>query len=408
VLNASVFYPIGTMSDAKPGAIYMAAELMLRGANGLNSESFSAQLDSMGASIFGGASKRATSFGVEVPISSATKALSFLAGVVSAPTLNKTDFDQLKEEVIAQLQQENDNAGSVARKVSLREFLGANHPYAKPDSGTLAQVKALTYEDIKKASSIIRAVKPKVFVASGLPIASSKSLVDTALGGVKLGTVSAPTYPVPALPESNLRVVIVDRPKAVQSVINILFPALNNSTNEFRDLDAVRVVSGGSFTSRLNQNLREKRGYTYGAGSRLGSDPNIGWFTMQSSVRADVTGASLTEFLAEIARLEQGDITDKEASKAAEIIRTELVTSYSTLGDLVGGGIAAETSKITASKVDEILAYLKTLNSDKLNSASKKFLRKSDALIVIVGDKAEILKQIEGLGLPTPKIVSAD
>lgn len=386
----------------------MAAELMLRGAKGLESEAFSEQLDALGASVYGGAGKRSTTFGVEVPLSNATKALELLSGVVHLPTLSKKDFEQLKDEVVAQLQQENDNPGSVARKVALREFLGASHPYAKPDTGTLKEVEALTFEDVKKATTAIRQIKPKVFLASGLSVDASKKLVETAFGGLKLGGGAAPSYSIPAIPASDLRVVVVDRPKAVQSVINILFPAINNSTSEFRDLDAVRVVSGGSFTSRLNQNLREKKGYTYGAGSRLGNDPNIGWFTMQSSVRADVTGASLQEFLNEIARLESGDIEAKEAGKAAEIMRTDMVTNYSTLADLVASGVAAETTKITPAKADEILAYLKTLSSDKLNAASKKFLQKGQALIVIVGDKAEVLKQIEGLGLPAAKVVTAD
>jgi zinc protease len=199
--------------------------------------------------------------------------------------------------------------------------------------------------------------------------------------------------------------VIVDRPNAVQTNINILFPAVVVKDADFLDLDGVRVVTGGSFTSRLNQNLREDKGYTYGAGSRLPSDPYLSWFTMASSVRADVTGASIKEFMAEIARLESGDISDVEAKKAAQIMRTDIVTEFTSLNSIVAVGSSVLDTSVSLSDIDRTVSRIQGFKSQRLNEVAMNYLRRSNALIVMVGDKAQILKQIEGLGLPTPEFV---
>jgi zinc protease len=164
-------------------------------------------------------------------------------------------------------------------------------------------------------------------------------------------------------------------------------------------------VTGGSFTSRLNQNLREDKGYTYGAGSRLSIDPYLGWFTMSSSVRADVTGASLKEFLIEIGRIEKGDIDDIEANKAAQIMRTDIVTDFTSIGSIVGIGTSVLDTGVSLEDIDAKINNIQGFSAKGLNDVAKKYLSRSKALIVLVGDKTQILKQIEGLGLPTPEIV---
>ena len=181
---------------------------------------------------------------------------------------------------------------------------------------------------------------------------------------------------------------------------------MTDKDTDFLDLDGVRLISGGSFTSRLNQNLREDKGYTYGAGSRLGVDPYLSWFTMSSSVRADVTGASIKEFMSEIGRLEKGDIDEVEASKATQIMRTDIVTEFTSLGSIVGVGSSLLDTGISLNDIDHKITKIQSFNAVSLNAVAKKYINHSNALIVLVGDKSLILKQIEGLALPIPEIVT--
>lgn len=407
MLSLRAHLNVGSIEDTKPGLNSMTIEVMQRGVNKLTGSQFSAQMDLIGASIGGGTSLRSTTLSLQVPLSSATKALEMFSGIMLSPSLTKEDFEQVKSELIAQLEQENDNPANVASKVAKREFLGKDHPYAKPVSGTLESIKSITYEDVLANAKRIQAMKPEFFVAGGLDEGAANTLLASTIGKASFGaTVGKTKYDLPMIPSQPARLVIVDRPNAVQTVVNILFPAVPNKDADYLDLDGVRVISGGSFTSRLNRNLREDKGYTYGAGSRLGSDPYLSWFTMSSSVRADVTGACLKEFLAEIARLEKGDIEQDEAGKASQIMRTDIVTEFSSLNSIVGIGSSVLETGVSLEDMDQKITRIQSFDAVRLNGIAAKYLKRSNALIVLVGDKTEILKQIQGLGLPAPEVVT--
>ena len=407
MLSLRAHLNIGSIEDTKLGIVAMTTELMTRGANKLTGAQFSAQLDLIGATVSGGAGLRGTSFGLQAPLSNAAKALALFQGVLSAPTLAKEDFDQYKSELLASLTQENDNPSAVAQKVARREFLGKDHPYAKPVSGTIESVKSITYQDVLATAKKIRAIKPEFFVAAGWNSATADAMLTASIGKATQGTSAGTTkFTIPAIPVRPARLVIVDRPNAVQTTISILFPGVTTKDDDFLDLDGVRIVTGGSFTSRLNQNLREDKGYTYGAGSRLGSDPFLSWFTMSSPVRADVTGASLKEFMSEIGRLEKGDIDEVEANKAAQIMRTDIVTEFTSLASIVGAGSSVLDTGVSLRDLDDRIKRIQSFDAAHFNHVARKYLDHSKALIVLVGDKALILKQIEGLGLPTPEIVT--
>ena len=397
---------IGAIEDTKLGLISMTTEVMLRGANKLNGIEFSSKLDLIGASVGGGSSLRSTTLSLQAPLSNGPKALELFTGILTAPTMSREDFDQVKAELIAQMEQENDSPGAVAGRVSRREFLGKDHPYAKPINGTIESVKSITYAEVLATSKKIQKIKPEFFLASGWDRNAATSTMTNSIGRAAFGSGGGKAkFDVPKIPEKPSRLIIVDRPNAVQTVVSILFPAVSSRHDDFLGLDGVRMVTGGSFTSRLNANLREDKGYTYGAGSRLGFDPYLSWFTMSSSVRADVTGASIKEFMTEIARLEKGDIEDSEAGKASQIMRTDIVTEFASLESIVAVGSSVLDTGVSLGDLDQKIKDIQGFSGSKLNQIAGKYINRSKAMIVLVGDKALILKQIEGLGLPAPEIV---
>ena len=165
---------------------------------------------------------------------------------------------------------------------------------------------------------------------------------------------------------------------------------------------------GGSFTSRLNQNLREDEGYTYGAGSSFAMDPNVGYFIAAAQVRADVTGASVEQFLAEFDRIATGDISAAEVSKAAATIRLEQVNSLESIQGLVAEAMALKTvhRPFTALTQDE--KALSAISPNQLNALAKTAIDYKHGVLVLVGDKTTVLPQLKGLGLPDPVEVKAD
>jgi zinc protease len=169
-------------------------------------------------------------------------------------------------------------------------------------------------------------------------------------------------------------------------------------------LNLASIVFGGSFTSRLNANLREEKGFTYGASARASDDPLFGLLTLNTPVKAEVTGASIVEILKELKRIERKDITSAETQKARKIFRTKIIESISTLSQLLDKVASQSIKGSDFYDIDKKLKVSEGIGESLLNDLAAKHFDTNRALWVLVGDKDEILKQLKGLGFPEPEI----
>ncbi|HEY2894296.1 MAG TPA: insulinase family protein, partial [Pirellulales bacterium] len=174
-------------------------------------------------------------------------------------------------------------------------------------------------------------------------------------------------------------------------------------------LDAGRVryrllntMLGGSFTSRLNQNLREAHGYTYGAGSRYTMEASTGYFVASSSVRADVTGKSLEEFLKELKRMRGGDISNEEVVKARETLRMSTIETFVGLGGVLAQSANLIAAGLPLETVTDDLAALQKAEASELNKMANAAIPLEKGVLVLVGDRDLIHAQIKDMGLPQP------
>jgi predicted Zn-dependent peptidase len=155
------------------------------------------------------------------------------------------------------------------------------------------------------------------------------------------------------------------------------------------------TILGGSFTSRLNQNLREKNGYTYGARSSFTMAPTQGWFTATAAVQTKVTGPALNEFMSEFARIRSGDISADEAQKAARSIRQDVVGDFETLSGVLGQAADRVASNLPFATIAQDLSA--TITADGLNTLAKSAITTDQGVLVLVGDKAAILDQLKAI-----------
>ena len=162
------------------------------------------------------------------------------------------------------------------------------------------------------------------------------------------------------------------------------------------------TILGGSFTSRLNQNLREKNGYTYGASARFLLGRDLGVFSAGADVTSKVTGASLKEFLAEFKRLSGGDVAPEEAGKARDIVKNSAVQSFSGLSGILATATGYVELGAPFETLGEDLTTEATLDASALNAAAKDALALDRGVLVLVGDKAAILPQLKDVGLQAP------
>jgi predicted Zn-dependent peptidase len=173
-------------------------------------------------------------------------------------------------------------------------------------------------------------------------------------------------------------------------------------------IQVLNTIFGGSFTSRLQQNIREDKGYSYGAGSFFARLRGTGTFVSRSAVRADVTGPALQEFIKEYQRLAQGDLAADEVARALSSMRTDTIQSFESQR-----GIADLYTSLAAAKLDPLqpqktLEAAQQLSLDDLNAFAKEIARLDVASFVLTGDKSLILLQIHDLGLPAPELRDAE
>ena len=211
---------------------------------------------------------------------------------------------------------------------------------------------------------------------------------------------SQPGYPVPA--NRSLRVAIVDRPDAVQTIIRFVMPGPIYADVNRPKLRLLNTILGGSFTSRLNQNLREERGYTYGARSSYAMNPSVGYLSASSSVRADATGDSVAQFLKEFAGVRGGNISEEEAKKARASRRMDMIQTFSGLSGIVSAGTTLVRNDRPFTELGEELQAVARVTEADLNRLAYNAVPLEEGLLVLVGDKKLILEQLEPLELPTP------
>ncbi|HSI73213.1 MAG TPA: insulinase family protein, partial [Fimbriimonas sp.] len=401
----TVFRPGATLDPAdKAGRTAMMAEMLDEGAGSRDAQQFENALEQIGATFGAGASLQAVTASMSVTATNFSQGLSLYADALLRPRFDAAEWDRVKRTTIAGLEQQIDDPGTVARQVALREYFGWNHPFGRPVSGTATTVEKLSLEEIKADYSQV--IRPgTIFIAGSLPQSVVQGLLLRHFGSWAPTPMSVNDAVVRDPGAGPLRVIVVDKPGAVQTVVRFVLPGATYQDPRRLKMEALGTILGGSFTSRLNQNLRESKGYTYGAGSGYVFEESLGYFVASASVRADVTGASIKEFLKELRGLRTGNITANEAEKARSIQRASAVEAMGSLQSIIGTAVALYLHGRPFADIGKELTQISQLTPKDLNSLAKESIYLDRGVLVLVGDKATILKQIEGLGIPKVEIV---
>jgi predicted Zn-dependent peptidase len=394
--------PLDAPSNA--GRSGLAAQMMEEGAGSLNATQFSDLMQSLGATFGAYAGPESAGASLLVLKRNFDKAAGLMADAVQRPRMDGADWERVVRLHLEGLKEEDDEPRTVAGRVGQRVLFGDANPYAWPSSGTPTTVKSLKLEQIKAhQKSLFSPAHSTILIAGDLSADDARAILEKHFGEWKGNPAGRPRLPDLAAPSrENMQFVIVDRPGAVQTVVRFLTPGVPYAAKDRVPRQLLNELFGGGFTSRINQNLREDKGYTYGAASSFVMQPSTGWFITSTSVRADATGASLAEFLKEFDRIQKGDITPEEAAKAIESQRTETVRSFSGLsgvlaaaGQLVSVGLPFET-------ITQDMEAMRTVTADQLNKLGAPAMPISRGVLVLVGDKSLILPQLKDLNLPEP------
>ncbi len=408
LMSLSMLLKRGSASDPndKVGLSYAMTDMLSQGAGNLSAEEFNNQMEMLGASFAAAPSVTSTYANLNVLSANFDKALHLYREALLNPKLDAGDWEREQSLMLDDIKQRADDPGTVARMVALREFFGAENAYGRPTSGTTQGISKISIADIKREQAAL--VHPAIatfFAAGSLPASSVRASLEKEFGKWKPSASALPEPSFAPAANQSFRVVIVDKPDAVQTVIRFILPGSAYSDPNRLTLQALGTLFGGTFTSRLNQNLREDKGYTYGAGSSFIFEKPLGYFVASSSVRADVTGASLKEFLSEFKKIQGGDVSEEEVLKARTSMRTDEVASLASLDGILSVAENLYINDRGLSSITDELDALSKLRADQVNALAQKSLGLGRGVLVLVGDKASILKQIEGMNLPAPVVV---
>jgi predicted Zn-dependent peptidase len=392
-------------SPLSAGLPMLTARMLGEGAGDRDALAFSDAMQALGARFFPGADTESLSISLTVLRRNFDRAMDLVGDAIRRPRLTQSDWDRVQRLHLDDLRQQDDEPTVVAGRVAMRAFFGDDNPYGWPLAGTAETVGAIKLQDIRaQYERLVRPDLATILIAGDISESDAKATLERIFAGWKPGSSELPAVAPAAPPKASdrLRVVIVDRPEAVQTVVRFVMPAPRYADERRVPDRLISTILGGSFTSRLNQNLREDKGYTYGARAGYTLLPTLGYLTASSSVRADVTGPSVGEFLGEFKRLRAGDIADQEAVKARETLRTNVVQAFQGLSGILSSASERLVAGLPFESLAADMAAMQTIDAAALNRLASAAVPLEQGVLVLVGDKKLILEQLMGLDLPEP------
>ena len=412
IVSCSLTVPSGASSDpkGKAGLAYATAGMLDEGAGKLGALELAGAIDSLGARINTDANADASFVSLTVLKRNLDRAFAIFGDVVARPRFEAAEYKRVKDlwqNALLERQKDPDATARVVYRVTL---FGPDHPYGHPWDGTLKSAKAVSLEDIKGFyRTAWRPDRATIACAGDVTKAEVSSLIDSAFGSWKAPKSPAPAPLVPAAPKGPWpKVVFVDRPDAPQSVIAALKVGVAASSPEAPPLWRVNDAIGGGFTSRLNQDLREKHGYTYGAKTRFSISRGPGQVVAWANVVTDKTGDALSAMLSDLRGFASDGLTAEEVERTRSQARGELVSSYESVEGIAGHLAADASLSLPPDYQAKASEARDAASKSELDALAKRFFSPDDAILVVVGPRMKVLPMIDKLGLAAPEMRDAD
>jgi predicted Zn-dependent peptidase len=351
------------------------------------------EIDFIGASL----SASATSVSVSSLKKHQGKVLDLMADVLFNPVFPQPELDKLKKQSLTGLATTKDDPQAISSRLSRAVLYGKNHPYG--ESQTEQTTKNITLEDVKAYYQTY--FKPNIAylaIVGDIDNAEAQKVVNQYFGAWKKGVVPTFTYPMPVR-AAKQAVALVDRSSSVQSVIDVTQPvAMKIGDADYISSRLLNQILGGGSASRLFMNLREDKGFTYGAYSSIDADKLVGTISASASVRSEVTDSAVYEFVYEIKNLVDKGVTQVELNKA----KAELAGSFGRSLEQPGtvANFALNTARYNLPK-DYYATYLQKLNSytvADINATAKRLIEPDKFIITTVGNGAEIKAKLAQFG----------
>jgi len=396
----------------RPGLATVTADLLDEGTLARNALELSDKLASIGAILNSTADWDANRITMTTLTRHLDTALGLFSDVVLHPAFRDNDVSRIRQSRLQGLVQARDNATTIASQVYASLLYGSSHPYGHPQSGTQASINAITADDLRSYYStyykpnnstliVVGDVKPETIVAQ----------LENAFGIWKAGDVPAVNVNASPAQRDKTTIYLVDRPGAAQSVINIGEVGAPRSTPDYFTRLVLNQILGGAFVSRVNLNLREAKGYTYGARTAFDYRRGAGPFTASAGVQTAVTKESVYEFLKELRGI-RGDIpiTQRELDQAKESLIRGFPRTFETPAQIAARLTDVALYGLPDNYFNSYIAGVRNVTAADVTRVANAAIDPTHLAILVVGDRSVIetgLRSLEGIGA-TITVLDAD
>lgn len=372
----------------------LTAAMMEEGAAGRSAEEISTQIASMGGGLNIGVGWHTTSISANVLSEFAGDAIGVIGEVAQAPNFDESEFTRVQRNMIRDTSVSRAEPGPIATEAYRRLLFGTDHPYGNA-LPTEEQVADYTLADVQAFyAAHYGAGRAHIYVAGRFDEAAVEAAIREAFAGWQAGAGDTVTG---AAPQGGPVVQFIDRPGAPQSTLRVGFPAVGIDHPDAPALEVMNALLGGSFTSRLVQNLREDKGYTYSPGSSETWGFGGGFWTFNADVNTADTAPALRETFNEINRLSSEAPPAEEADGIRNWMSGIFILQNASAGGLIGQLSFRDTYGLPEDYLQNYVPSLLAVTNDDISRIATEYLDYDNLVLVVVGDLGVIEDEVRAL-----------
>jgi zinc protease len=395
LVQVNLLVDAGTVRDeaAKPGVASLTAAMLAEGAAGKSSLEIADRFEMMGARFGVGAGTHSATMTLRVPSRRLPEALALAADVVLRPDFPEQELERLRAERLTALVRRHDDPNAIAGVASDATLYGESHPYGRSAVGTEGSLRAIGTADLRGFHrSFYSPGSSTAVVVGDIEPGEARRLLEEAFGDWRRSA-AEPVRVAEAPQVSGRTVYLVDKPGAAQTVVRLARIGVPRSSRDYYALEVMNVILGGSFTSRLNQNLREDKGYSYGARSGFSYLPAAGPWIATAAVQTQSTGPALGEFMKELRGMHR-PIPSEEVERAKNFLAMRFPAGFQSVAGIAGGIAEMVQHDLPRDSFNRYVEKVLAVTREAVERVAREYIDPENVAIVVVGDREAIEQQV--------------
>lgn len=383
----------------------LVGQMLREGTTGRSAAEIARSAAGMGGELGTGAATHETVVNIGVLQEYAADAVALVADVARRPSFPEGELERVRANLLRNLAVSKTQPQTAANVALAQAYYGPDHPYGRP-LPTEAQLAGYTIDDVRRFhAEQFGARRAQLYVAGQFDPDAVKAAVAQAFGDWSQGP---ERLSLPAEPKQGPQVLLVDRPDAPQSTIRIAFPApVIGSANDL-GFRVTNALLGGAFNSRITQNIREQKGYTYSPGSGIGYNPGEARWTFNADVTTDVTGPALAEVISEIRRLQDEPPTADEAAGMRTYLAGIFVLQNASATGLINSLASRDFHGLPADWLETFVPGVLAVTPGQIQALAREWLPLDAMTVVVVGDLDTVEERVRALpelaGVPVERV----